>query len=438
MLKLLHNGGFFSCCSTRLHDIIHYYNTHHKLPTSLDSSSQFLFYKPADRLNDDIAYDYFDKNMENSYNINPYTALVNYHEKYQYSTYNDLHFSEICPFVTKYFYPSESISRLIMIMELKYIEDYDNTCVLFYRGNDKLTETQLCSYDDMITQAYIIKEHNPNIQFIIQSDETEFIERMLKEFPQAIYFKDEIRHIKKANTSVDIVFKDQNYKYSQYYLAITIMMSKCKYVICTSGNCSIWIALYRGNSHNIFQYLNGFWEYNYDFKDNSTVIYYNSDSTSASTARVFKGLVNLPKGSWSKSAQNYSIINNVLHAELLKCDGKYNSATIALTTDKIGYANNNGNFIIEELPKQPNKLSVNPLMLANRDIYNAYDIHNISIATTNNVGLVTTNNVMPTKNTPNSKRSTLLLHSVNTTHHVNNSLHLKNGDANADNITRLL
>ena len=86
----------------------------------------------------------------------------------------------------------------------------------------------------------------------------------------------------------------------------------------------------------------------------------------------------------------------------------------------------------EDLPKQPNKLSVNPLTLPN------YNIHNISIATTNNVGLVTTNNVMPTKNTPNSKRSTLLLHSVNTTYHVNNSLHLKNGDANADNITRLL
>ena len=35
-------------------------------------------------------------------------------------------------------------------------------------------------------------------------------------------------------------------------------MSKCKYVICgSSGNCSLWIALYRGNADNIFQCMGG-------------------------------------------------------------------------------------------------------------------------------------------------------------------------------------
>ncbi len=36
-------------------------------------------------------------------------------------------------------------------------------------------------------------------------------------------------------------------------------MSKSKYVICGSGNCSIWIMLYRGNNKNCVQYLNGEW-----------------------------------------------------------------------------------------------------------------------------------------------------------------------------------
>jgi hypothetical protein len=50
-----------------------------------------------------------------------------------------------------------------------------------------------------------------------------------------------------------------NAVFSKYYLAITIIMSKCKYVICGSGNCSIWIMLYRGNNKNVCQYLDGTW-----------------------------------------------------------------------------------------------------------------------------------------------------------------------------------
>ena len=36
-------------------------------------------------------------------------------------------------------------------------------------------------------------------------------------------------------------------------------MSKCKYIICGSGNCSIWIMFYRENANNVFQNLNGEW-----------------------------------------------------------------------------------------------------------------------------------------------------------------------------------
>ena len=32
-------------------------------------------------------------------------------------------------------------------------------------------------------------------------------------------------------------------------------MSKAKLLICTSGNVSLWIALFRGNNNNIYQYL---------------------------------------------------------------------------------------------------------------------------------------------------------------------------------------
>ena len=83
---------------------------------------------------------------------------------------------------------------------------------------------------------------------------------MRNKYPNnSFYFKDEIRHMKKQVNTVDVVFQDKNYIFSKYYLAITIIMSKCKYIICGSGNCSIWIMLYRGNSNNICQNINGKW-----------------------------------------------------------------------------------------------------------------------------------------------------------------------------------
>jgi len=48
-----------------------------------------------------------------------------------------------------------------------------------------------------------------------------------------------------------------NNKFSKYYLGITIIMSKCNYIICGFGNCSQWIMYYRRNNNNIIQNLEG-------------------------------------------------------------------------------------------------------------------------------------------------------------------------------------
>ena len=83
---------------------------------------------------------------------------------------------------------------------------------------------------------------------------------MTNKFPHnSFYFKDEIRHMKKCNDTVDKKMKSQNYDFSKKYLAITIIMSKCKFIICGSGNCDMWIMFYRGNNNNVIQYLNGTW-----------------------------------------------------------------------------------------------------------------------------------------------------------------------------------
>jgi hypothetical protein len=103
--------------------------------------------------------------------------------------------------------------------------------------------------------SQILLEH-PQTKFLIQSDETEFIETMTPRFP-SFYFKDEIRHMPKQLSTVDKIYKGTNYKFSKYYLAITIIMSKCKFIVCGTGNCSLWIMLYRENADNIYQFIDG-------------------------------------------------------------------------------------------------------------------------------------------------------------------------------------
>ena len=256
-----HNFGFFSCCSVKLDYIVKYLNLKLKIPDYVDSSQQFKWYKNDQQK--DITYEYF----EHYNNITDITINypINYKHIYQFIDYSKLDYANITPIIKKYFSPSINILNIIKNIEQKYNLVYDNICVLFYRGNDKIKETILCSYNEYLEYADLIIKNNPDILFLIQSDETEFIEFMTIKFPNnSFYFKDEIRHMNKCNSTVDVLMKDMNFEFSKFFLAITIIMSKCKYIICGSGNCSIWIMLYRQHSNNVYQYLNNKWYYNND------------------------------------------------------------------------------------------------------------------------------------------------------------------------------
>jgi hypothetical protein len=285
-LKIVHNYGFFSDCSIRLHGIIEYFNSERTLPDDVDTTDMFGWYKLTLSQNDsvietqtnkeliqDITFEYFTHYSEYE-NINN-TNMIDYVESYQYANYSKLKYDDIVPFIKKYFSPSIEIQNIITNIEKKYslsIEqtsesivrlskelDYNNICVLYYRGNDKNTETQICGYDEYVLLAQDMLKKHPDICFLIQSDETEFIEEMTLLFPNSFYFKEEIRHMPRQLTTVDMVMRENIDIFSKNYLAITIIMSKCKYIICGSGNCSIWIMLYRGNSNNVYQNINGKW-----------------------------------------------------------------------------------------------------------------------------------------------------------------------------------
>ncbi len=256
MIKITHNAGFFSCCSVKLHEIVKFINSNKRLPDNVDSSKQFSWYKKIP--NEDITFDYFE-NYENVPDVN-IIHPINYKHDYQFKNYANLDYKCITPLIKKYFSPSAEINEIINNIEKKYNLLYENICVLFYRGNDKNRETTKCSYDEYLIYVNQLLQKNQKLVFLVQSDETEFIEFITNKFPNnSFYFNDEIRHMKKCNDTVDKKMISQNYEFSKKYLAITIIMSKCKYIICGSGNCDIWIMFYRGNNKNVIQNLNRTW-----------------------------------------------------------------------------------------------------------------------------------------------------------------------------------
>jgi hypothetical protein len=265
-VKNVYNGGLFSTSSVILFGLIGYYKRYSKTPSVIDTITMFYKYNPFEY------YHYLFSShsiINNFYNFNTNDVSIDnlnniiFDFEAQYEVYNNLDFKNITPFIQKYFTPSKQIINYIDVIEQEYNIDYDNTCVLFFRGNDKITETpNMCSHEDIIDKAKQILETNPNITFLIQSDETEFIQKCKSTFINNICFDKYCRHIHtNRKLTIQNITNDKMdvFKYGQYFLSISYIMSKCKYIICPTGNCSLWIILFRGNCDGIYQNKDRVW-----------------------------------------------------------------------------------------------------------------------------------------------------------------------------------
>ena len=255
MIKITHNAGFFSCCSVKLNCIVDFINSNKSLPDIVDSSEQFRLYKKDKNI--DITFDYFENyNMITDVNI---IHPIDYHNGHQMKNYSDLDYKSIGPLVKKYFSPSVEINEIVNNIENKYNIVHDNTIAVYYRGTDKYRETKLATFDEFYKQIIQIVNINTNIKILLQSDSAGFIDYINDKNLKNIVI---INENKSSYTNTGI-HNEQSHNTNYYdmlnFLSTIIILSKCKYIICTSGNCSIWIMFYRGNNKNVIQYLEGTW-----------------------------------------------------------------------------------------------------------------------------------------------------------------------------------
>ena len=254
MIRVGHNAGFFSCCSVRLEEIVKFTNKYRKLPTIVDSSRQFVWYKAY---NKDVTFDYF----EHYDNINDVSGQlpIDYDNDKQFSNYSELDYERITPLVKKYFSPSDEVNTRVDYLEKKYSIDYDNTVAVYYRGSDKCRETKIPSFHEFYLQILEIVKRNKDIKVILQTDSYEFIEYMQKMKLENIVIIIENLYSLRGKGVHNEHSPTINYKHMFDFLPTLIILSKCKYIVCNSGNCSIWTMFYRGDGKNTIQYLNGVW-----------------------------------------------------------------------------------------------------------------------------------------------------------------------------------
>lgn len=257
MLKTTHNAGFFSCCSVRLFDIITFFNKNKTIPTIVDSSSQFYYYKTNENV--DVTSEFFDISNDSLILFEKEVCCDMTNECYQFNNYHTVDYSSLSPFLTKYFTPSKKICDIRDELLEKYEIDPEKTIAVYYRGTDKYTETRLDSfesYGDKLAELLVGNEEH--LKIIVQTDYTPFLNYMKDRFRQICVIQE--------NSTSDLFCgihnektKSENYYDIQYLYATFLILSKCKHLICSSANGSIWMMFFRTNSKNVIQSLNKRW-----------------------------------------------------------------------------------------------------------------------------------------------------------------------------------
>ena len=253
VLKILHDAGLFSCCTVKLLQIVRFFNENRKLPDFVDGSHQFGIFKTRQQDLTNVFFEIDDSDI--TYEDFIKGSLTD--DELQFSDYTKLTLEELLPFVKKYFGFSNYVKDQIKIFENTYEINYENLCSVFYRGLDKVNETELADHKTFIDKCKQIQLDNPNINFLLQTDETEFFDLFVKEFPNSLYIK-ELPQLPKQNSHIAVnVVPDQRISFAIAFLAATHIVSKCKIMVTHTGNCGLWATLFRGNTENFYQFITG-------------------------------------------------------------------------------------------------------------------------------------------------------------------------------------
>jgi len=241
-------GGFFSNCSLILNYIVDSFNANKKL-LPINTDNCYSLYNPGYTK----IMKHFFKEQENEISYNEilfHHPEISFHHTHQFKSYQQLDYINLNPLIHKYFTPSNDIIALKNNLINEYCIQSNEYCAVYYRGTDKITEIELPSFETFYLKIMEIKKQHPTIKFIVQSDTKSFILYIKQKIPDIIimeYVQDSLNGLHNDNKP------ENNFNIIKRFLAIILILSECKYIICGFGNCSLWMALFRGKFDGIHQ-----------------------------------------------------------------------------------------------------------------------------------------------------------------------------------------
>lgn len=245
-------AGLFSNCSVRLSDITRYVNEHKNFPKQLCSKKHFRLYQEHPEL--DVPKRLF---LERDEIQIVWEKWIDFHPGKQFTNYKLLPFEHLCPLVEKYFTPAPAASKREAALIRQYGLDFTRTIGVLYRGNDKITETEVPPYSLVFQKARELLKYRPRMRFLVQTDELEFREEFCAMFPNSIYFET-LPPIPRDATRAITPPATNRIGFAIELLAAIRCLSRTSHLITGSGNVDLWTVLFRGHSRNAHQSFNGY------------------------------------------------------------------------------------------------------------------------------------------------------------------------------------
>ena len=173
--------------------------------------------------------------------------------KKQFGLYDFGYYNQV---VNKFFNPSYLILERKNFLMQKYNINPTETISVLYRGTDKWTEVRLSHPSNYLAVTKQILEATNAKKVLLQTDQTQVIDYFKNELGDMVIHFEETPSTygtDAMNTVMENEGKD-TMDWMQWFDSALRCVSECAYVVNHTGNCGLWMNLYRGSVNNVFQF----------------------------------------------------------------------------------------------------------------------------------------------------------------------------------------
>jgi hypothetical protein len=210
-------------------------------PFQIDTTGSFSMYRS------DPTSDVYEKYFQPS--IKAQVDKVHFDRWMCARDYTQLPLERFLPSITQWFTFRDFVTERSFSLQAKYGVDPDRTLAVFYRGTDKKTENPL---EDPQTIARLVNKLAAGYDsVIVQTDDQSIYEHLVREIDRdVIVFSELPRYSSDSDPHTSLQFHDP--ELLEDFLSAVLLITRCKTVILTTSNVSLWIALFRGRTKGLF------------------------------------------------------------------------------------------------------------------------------------------------------------------------------------------